>query len=79
MLYNRPVLKSRRKELRNNSTPAEIKLWSMLQHSNLGGYNSGGNTVLGHTSWIFTVLLKDWQSNWTEIHILLTIRLSMIV
>ncbi|MEI6826907.1 MAG: endonuclease domain-containing protein [Desulfuromonadales bacterium] len=38
LLYNRPPLKSRRKELRNGSTPAEIKLWSMLQHSNLGGY-----------------------------------------
>lgn len=38
MLYNRPVLKSRRKELRNNSTPAETKLWSMLQQSNLGGF-----------------------------------------
>ncbi len=38
MLHNRPALKSRRKELRNGSTPAEIKLWSMLQHSNLGGY-----------------------------------------
>jgi very-short-patch-repair endonuclease len=38
MLHNRPVLKSRRKELRNGSTPAEIKLWSMLQHSNLGGH-----------------------------------------
>ena len=29
---------SRRKELRNNSTPAEKLLWSVLQHSNLGGY-----------------------------------------
>jgi very-short-patch-repair endonuclease len=38
MLLNRPVLKTRRKELRNNSTPAEQQLWSMLQHSNLGGY-----------------------------------------
>jgi very-short-patch-repair endonuclease len=38
MLYNRPVLKSRRKDLRNNSTPAEKLLWSLLQHSNLGGY-----------------------------------------
>ncbi len=38
MLHNRPVLTSRRKELRNNSTPAERLLWSMLQHSNLGGY-----------------------------------------
>jgi len=38
MIYNRPPLKSRRKELRNNSTPAEQKLWSVLKHSNLGGY-----------------------------------------
>jgi very-short-patch-repair endonuclease len=38
MIHNRPVLKSRRKELRNNSTPAETQLWGMLQHSDLGGY-----------------------------------------
>ena len=38
MLYNRPVLKTRRKELRNGATPAETKLWSILQRSNLGGY-----------------------------------------
>ena len=38
MIHNRPVLKSRRKELRNNSTSAEKLLWGMLQHSNLGGY-----------------------------------------
>jgi very-short-patch-repair endonuclease len=38
MIHNRQVLKSRRKELRNNSTPAEKLLWSMLQHSNLGGF-----------------------------------------
>ena len=38
MLYNRPELITRRKELRNGATPAETKLWSMLQHSNLGGY-----------------------------------------
>ena len=38
MLHNRPILKSRRKELRNNSTPAEKLLWSILQHCNLGGY-----------------------------------------
>ena len=38
MIHNRPILKSRRKELRNNSTPAEKLLWSVLQHSNLGGY-----------------------------------------
>lgn len=38
MIHNRPALKSRRKELRNNSTSAEKLLWSMLQHSNVGGY-----------------------------------------
>jgi len=38
MIHNRPALKTRRKELRNNSTSAEKRLWSMLQHSNLGGY-----------------------------------------
>jgi very-short-patch-repair endonuclease len=38
MLHNRPALKSRRKELRNNSTPAEKLLWGILQHSNLGSY-----------------------------------------
>lgn len=38
MLHNRPVLKSRRKELRNNSTAAEKMLWQMLRHSNLDGY-----------------------------------------
>jgi len=38
MLHNRPVLKFRRKELRNNSTHAEKMLWSILQQSNLGGY-----------------------------------------
>lgn len=37
MINNRSILKSRRKELRNNSTPAERLLWGMLQHSNLGG------------------------------------------
>ena len=38
MIHNKSILKSRRKELRNNSTPAEKLLWSVLQHSNLGGY-----------------------------------------
>jgi very-short-patch-repair endonuclease len=38
MIHNRPALKSRRKELRRNSTPAEKLLWTMLQHSNLEGY-----------------------------------------
>jgi very-short-patch-repair endonuclease len=38
MLHNRPILKFRRKELRNNSTSAEIMLWSRLQQSKLGGY-----------------------------------------
>jgi very-short-patch-repair endonuclease len=38
MLHNQPLLKDRRKELRNNATPTEQRLWSMLKHSNLGGY-----------------------------------------
>lgn len=38
MIHNRPILKERRKELRNNATPAEQQLWSMLKHSNLGGF-----------------------------------------
>ena len=38
MFHNRPILKERRKKLRNNATPAEQQLWSMLKHSNLGGY-----------------------------------------
>ncbi len=38
MLNNKPILKTRRQELRNNATPAEKLLWSVLQHSNLGGY-----------------------------------------
>ena len=38
MFHNRKELKSYRKELRNNATPAEIKLWGVLQKSNLGGY-----------------------------------------
>lgn len=38
MIHNRPILKQRRKELRNNATPAEQKLWRILKHSNLGGY-----------------------------------------
>jgi len=38
MIHNRPILKSRRKELRNNSTPAEKLLWGVLQHCNLEGY-----------------------------------------
>ena len=38
MIHNRAVLKSRRKELRNNATSAEKLLWSILQHSNLGGF-----------------------------------------
>lgn len=37
MIHNRPILKQRRKELRNNATPAEQKLWRVLKHSNLGG------------------------------------------
>jgi very-short-patch-repair endonuclease len=38
MFHNRPQLESLRKQLRNNATPAEIKLWGRLQLSNLDGY-----------------------------------------
>jgi len=38
MIHNRPELKNRRKDLRNNPTPAETLLWNVLQRSNLGGY-----------------------------------------
>jgi very-short-patch-repair endonuclease len=38
MLHNRPLLKTRRQELRNNATRAELLLWDMLRQSNLGGY-----------------------------------------
>jgi very-short-patch-repair endonuclease len=38
MIHNRPELKDRRKDLRNNPTPAETLLWNVLQRSNLGGY-----------------------------------------
>lgn len=38
MLNNRPILKERRKELRNNATPAEQELWRVLKQSNLGGH-----------------------------------------
>ncbi len=37
MIHNKPVLKSRRKELRNEPTPAELKLWSKLKQSQLHG------------------------------------------
>lgn len=38
MIHNKPVLKSRRQGLRNQSTPAEKRLWGLLQQSNLAGY-----------------------------------------
>ncbi|MBI2354998.1 MAG: endonuclease domain-containing protein [Deltaproteobacteria bacterium] len=38
VIHNRLELKGRRKELRNNATPAERMLWGALQHSNLDGY-----------------------------------------
>lgn len=49
--YNRPILKSRRKELRNESTKAEIFLWLHLQKSKLKGRKfrrqySVGNYIL---------------------------------
>lgn len=36
-LNNLPQLRSRRKQLRNNLTPAEAALWTMLQRSQLDG------------------------------------------
>ena len=36
-INNRPYLKTFRKKLRNNSTPAEAKLWTLLQKSQLEG------------------------------------------
>lgn len=79
MLYNRPVLKSRRKELRNNSTPAETKLWSMLQQSNLGGFKFRRQHSVGAYILDFYCPSEGWQLNWTVIHILLMMRLSMMV
>jgi very-short-patch-repair endonuclease len=38
MIHNRAVFKSRRKELRNHSTPAEKLLWHKLRQRTLGGY-----------------------------------------
>jgi len=35
-IKNSPVLKERRRELRNKSTPAEIILWKSLQRGQLG-------------------------------------------
>lgn len=37
-IHNRSLLKQRRKELRNAATPAEIKLWALLQRSALDGH-----------------------------------------
>lgn len=36
-LNNRPELRSRRRDLRNNSTSAEAVLWTMLKNSQLEG------------------------------------------
>ena len=36
-LHNREQLKSTRRQLRQQLTPAEAKLWSVLQHSQLAG------------------------------------------
>jgi very-short-patch-repair endonuclease len=36
-IFNNPKLKQRRKELRNNSTPAEIELWKKLKNKALCG------------------------------------------
>jgi very-short-patch-repair endonuclease len=38
MLHNSPNTKNRRKELRNNATPAERQLWRILKSRNLDGH-----------------------------------------
>ncbi len=38
VIHNKPRLRSRRKELRNNPTQAETQLWGVLQHSSLEGF-----------------------------------------
>jgi very-short-patch-repair endonuclease len=38
MLHNSPKTKNRRKELRNNATPAEQQLWRILKSRNLDGH-----------------------------------------
>jgi very-short-patch-repair endonuclease len=50
-IYNRPVLKPRRKELRSSLTPAEAALWKSLQRSRVCGkkfrrQHSVGNYIL---------------------------------
>ncbi len=50
-LNNRPYLKTFRKELRNNLTPAEAKFWTLVQNSKLEGrkfrrQHSVGNYIL---------------------------------
>ena len=37
MINNKKILKVYRKRLRNNSTPAEIKLWTYLKNKQLSG------------------------------------------
>ncbi len=37
-LHNKPILKIRRKELRNEATSAEKMLWKILKHRQLQGY-----------------------------------------
>lgn len=44
--HNHPILKSRRKELRNNMTPEEIHLWKYLKNSQLG-YKFRRQTSIG--------------------------------
>ena len=37
-LHNRKYLKNIRKHLRNHSTSAEAELWTLLKHSQIGGF-----------------------------------------
>jgi len=48
-LYNRPVLKGRRKELRNKPTYAEHLLWQSLKNQQLEGKNFAGSKALAST------------------------------
>jgi very-short-patch-repair endonuclease len=46
-IYNNPLAKPRRQELRNRLTPQEAILWNHLKHSKLGGYKFRRQTSVG--------------------------------
>jgi very-short-patch-repair endonuclease len=72
MIHNRPFLKSRRKELRNNATPAERLLWHRLRASQLGGYkfrrqHSVGSYILDFYCPIARLAIElDGDSHFTD-------------